>query len=80
MLQSTQLVKAIITLLVELLPTFSAESPPISDSEQCLARVVDPNHSVCLLASYLIKLTLRMIVTKTSAKTEMSSSCQKRLR
>ena len=74
---STQLVKVITTLLVELSACFSAQLPPTSDSKPC--RVVDPNHSLCLSTSHLTTLRLHMILTKTSTNTDKSSSSQDRL-
>ena len=73
---STKLVKAITTLLVELLPCFPAQSPPASDSKAL--PLVDSNHSLWLLTSHLTTLRLRMVLTKTSTNTDKSSSSQER--
>ena len=44
-----------------------------------LCRVVDSNHSLWLSTSHLTTLKLHMILTKTSTRTDMSSSSQERL-
>ena len=41
--------------------------------------MVDPNHSLWLSTSHLPALRLHMKLTKTSTKTDKSSSCQERL-
>ena len=74
---STQLVKAITTLLVDILPCFPAQSPAASDSKRC--RVVDPNHSLWVSTSHLTTLMLHIILTKTSTMIDKSSSSQERL-
>ena len=38
--------------------------------------MVDPNHSLWIVTSQLTALRLHMILTKTSEKTDKSSSCQ----
>ena len=44
-----------------------------------LCRVVDSNHSLWLSTSHLTTLRLHMILTKTSTRTDKSSSSQERL-